>query len=151
VIRQFKVEDAPACRDLIRACIQEDASIPDPLRARILGTETTQAIIERASAYYVAVFERDGRILGIAGLDLNEVRLLFVSPAHRRSGIGRALMEHLKDMAPAALFTDMFVYASTPSVEFYRSCGFVERGPVEIDVGNGTLPTVFMTFLTKKI
>jgi GNAT superfamily N-acetyltransferase len=108
-------------------------------------------MIERARLYYVAVCERESRMLGIAGLELNEVRLLFVSPAHRRSGIGRRLIRHLEDMVPAALFTDMFVYASIQSVEFYRSCGFVERGLVEIDLGNGKLQTVFMTLLRRKI
>lgn len=108
-------------------------------------------MIERASLYYLAVYERESRILGIAGLDLNEVRLLFVSPAHRGAGIGRALIEHLKTMVPATFFADSFVYASTQSVEFYKSCGFVEGGPVEFDVGQEKLHTVFMTFLIRKI
>ena len=108
-------------------------------------------MIERASLYYLAVYEWESRIFGIAGLDLNEVRLLFVSPARRRAGIGRALIEHLKAMVPATFFTDIFVYASTQSVEFYKSCGFVEGGSVEFDVGRGKLRTVFMTFLIRKI
>jgi citrate lyase synthetase len=151
MIRQFRVEDASACCDLIRACVQDDISISDSLRGRILATETPQAMIERASLYYVAVYEWETRILGIAGLDLNEVRLLFVSPARRRAGIGRALIGHLKAMVPATFFSDIFVYASTQSVEFYKSCGFVERGPVELDVADGKLRTVFMTFLMRKM
>jgi N-acetylglutamate synthase-like GNAT family acetyltransferase len=151
MIRQFKVEDASPCCDLIRACVQEDTSLPESVRARILASETPQSVIERASLYYVAVYEWERRIIGLAGLDLNEVRLLFVSPARRRAGIGRALIEHLKAMVPGAFFTDIFVYASTQSVEFYKSCGFIKRGPVEVDVGKGKLDTVFMTFLIRKI
>jgi N-acetylglutamate synthase-like GNAT family acetyltransferase len=150
MIRQFKVEDAPACCDLIRACIQEDISIPERLRARILAIETPQSMIQRASLYYLAVYEWESLILGLAGLDLNEVRLLFVSPARRRAGIGRALIEHLQAMIPGTFFTDMFVYASTRSVEFYRSCGFVDRGTVELDTGEEKLPTVFMTLPIRK-
>ena len=151
MIRQFKVEDASACCDLIRACVQDDLSIPEALRARILATETPQSVIERASLYYVAVYEWERRIVGMAGLDLNEVRLLFVSPARRRAGIGRVLIEHLKAMVPGTFFFDIFVYASMQSVEFYRSCGFVEKGPFELDFDKGKLRTVFMTFLIRKI
>jgi N-acetylglutamate synthase-like GNAT family acetyltransferase len=151
MIRQFKVEDASTCCDLIRACVQDDISIPESLRARILATETPQSVIERASLYYLAVYEWERRIVGIAGLDLNEVRLLLVSPARRRAGIGRELIEHLKAMVPGTFFGDMFVYASIQSVEFYKSCGFVEGGPVELDTGKGKLSTVFMTFLIRKI
>ena len=117
----------------------------------MLAAETQEAMIERASLYYTAVYEQESRIFGTAGLDLNEVRLLFVSPAHRRAGIGRALVEHLKTLVPATFFTDIFVYASTQSVEFYKSCGFVERGPAELDAGDEKLRTVFMTCLVRKI
>jgi len=119
------------------------------LRARILETETPQSMIERASLYYLAVYEWERRIVGLAGLDLNEVRLLFVLPARRRAGVGRALIEHLKTMVPSTFFSDLFVYASVQSVEFYKSCGFVEKGPFDFE--NGELPTVFMTFLIIKI
>jgi N-acetylglutamate synthase-like GNAT family acetyltransferase len=145
MIRQFKTEDASMCCDLIRACVQDDRSMPDSIRAHILVTETPESMIERASLYYVTVYEWANRIVGIAGLDLNEVRLLAVSPVRRRAGIGRALIEHLKAMIPGTFFSDIFVYASTQSVEFYRSCGFVDKGPVELDTGSGKLPTVFMT------
>ena len=151
MIRQFRVEDALPCSDLIRASVQEDISISDSLRTGILATETPQSMIERASLYYLAVYERESRILGIAGLDLNEVRLLFVSPPYRGAGIGRALIEHIKAVVPATFFADIFVYASTQSVEFYKSCGFVEGGTVEFDVGKEKLHTVFMTFLIRKI
>lgn len=124
--------------------------MPDAIRSRILATETPGSVIERASAYYLALYELENRIVGIAGLDLNEVRLLAVSPAQRRTGIGRALIEHLKSMVPGTFFSDIFVYAATQSVGFYKSCGFVDRGPVEIDTGSGKLHTVFMTSPIRK-
>lgn len=151
MIRQFKFEDALPCCDLIRGCVQQDISISDSLRARILETETPQSMIERASLFYIAVYESEHGIAGLAGLDLNEVRLLFVTADSRRAGIGRALIEHLKTLVPGTLFRDMFVYASTESAEFYRSCGFVERGRVEVEIGEEKLPTVFMTFLIRTV
>jgi len=125
--------------------------MPDSIRAGILTIETPQSVIERASLYYVAVCELDTRIVGIAGLDLNEVRILAVSPEHRRAGIGRSLIEHLKAMLPAAFFSDMFVYASSAAVQFYKSCAFVDRGTVELDTGHGKMPAVFMALPIKRI
>lgn len=100
---------------------------------------------ERARLFYVAVFEAENRILGIAGLDMNEIRLLCVSPEHRRQGIGKALLQHLRAMVPGMLFSDLFVYSSLEGRDFYRSCGFEEKGLVSFDVAGEKLPTIFMT------
>lgn len=101
---------------------------------------------ERSRLFYVAVYESENRILGIAGLDMNEIRLLFVSPEHRRSGIGRALLEFIRSMVPGIPFPDIFVYSSIEGREFYRAFGFLEKGPVDFDIGGEPLRTLFMTF-----
>ncbi len=101
---------------------------------------------ERARLFYVAVYESGNQILGVAGLDMNEIRLLCVSPGHRRSGIGRALLEHLQSMVPSILFPDVFVYSSLQGRDFYKACGFLEKGPVDFDYDGEKLPTFFMTF-----
>jgi len=101
---------------------------------------------ERARLFYIAVYESEGEILGVAGLDMNEIRLLCTSPRHRRHGIARALLGHLEPMVPGFLFPDIFVYSSSQGREFYRACGFTERGQVRFDLGGEKLPTWFMTF-----
>jgi GNAT superfamily N-acetyltransferase len=146
MIRQFQPEDGPSCYRLIQACLEGDPSFSPALRKKIRGSETPQSINERARLFYVAVFESEDEILGIAGLDMNEIRLLYVSPKHQRRGIGRALLEHLKTMVPDTLFADIFVYSTTQASGFYRACGFVEKGPFFFDLGGETLPVVFMTF-----
>ena len=144
MIRQFQPQDAASCCRLIHACLESDTSISDSLREKIHNRETAHCMCERAKLFYLSVYESQNQILGIAGLDMNEIRLLHVSPEHQRQGIGRALLEHLKGMTPAALFPDVFVYSSIQSVGFYKACGFVEMGPFCFDVGGETLPVVFM-------
>ena len=100
---------------------------------------------ERAKLFYLAVYETEGRILGIAGLDMNEIRLLFVSPGSRRRGIGRALFEHFRSMVPNIMFPDIFVYSSIQGISFYKACGFVERGPASFDFAGEQLQTIFMS------
>ena len=146
MIRQFRTEDALPCSALIHACMAEDSSISAVLREKLKSAETPESMAERARLFYVAVFETEKEILGVAGLDMNEIRLLCVMPGHRQHGIGRALLEHILTMVPSILFPDIFVYSSLQGKPFYRACGFLEKGPVNFDFGGEQLPTSFMTF-----
>jgi N-acetylglutamate synthase-like GNAT family acetyltransferase len=148
MIRPFRSEDASSCCQLIQTCLESDVSFSYALREKMHSAETPQTMIERAGLFYVAVYESGERILGVAGLDMNEIRLLCVSPETRRHGIGRALLEHFKTMVPDILFPDIFVYSSIQAVGFYQACGFIERGPFSFDVGGESVPTVFMTLGT---
>ena len=145
MIRQFRQQDAVSCSRLIQACVQEDPSYSLTLGEKICRLETAKAMTERARLFYVVVYESEDGILGIAGLDMNEIRLLCVSPEHRRLGIGQALLQHLKAMVPGLLFADVFVYSSPQAAEFYRACGFCEKGPYLFDLGGEQLKTIFMT------
>jgi N-acetylglutamate synthase-like GNAT family acetyltransferase len=146
MIRQFQPGDAPACCQLIHDCLANDSSLSSGLREKINISETPQIMDERARLFYIAVCELEGRIVGLVGLDMNEIRLLYVSPGHQRNGIGRRLFEHIKAMVPKTLFSDIFVYASLQSIGFYQACGFIDKGPFAFDVGGKPIPTVFMTF-----
>jgi N-acetylglutamate synthase-like GNAT family acetyltransferase len=146
MIRQFRIEDAVPCCSLIHACLANDTSLSPAIREKFRAAETPGSMKERARLFYVAVHESEGRILGVAGLDMNEIRLLCVSPEHRRQSIGRALLEHLRTMVPGILFPDIFVYSSVQGKDFYATCGFVEKGTVSLDLGSEQLLTYFMTF-----
>jgi len=106
---------------------------------------------ERARLFYLAVWETEGEVLGVVGLDMNEIRLLCVSPEHQRRGIGRALVDHVKNMTPGILFADIFVYSAPPAVDFYKACGFMEGGALDLDIGSEPMDTIFMTFRTRSM
>jgi N-acetylglutamate synthase-like GNAT family acetyltransferase len=144
MIRQFRAEDAVPCCSVIHACLANDSSLSHRLREKFRIAETPDGMEERARLFYVAVYESEGGILGIAGLDMNEIRLLCVSPGSRRQGIGRALLEHLQSMVPGSIFPDIFVYSSIQGKDFYTSFGFLEKGTVSFDFGGETLLTWFM-------
>lgn len=131
---------------MIDECLEGDPSYSPALRRKIRNIETPENMTERARLFYIAVYESGGRILGVTGLDMNEIRLLHVSPEHRRQGIGRRLLEHIMDMVPPELFSDIFVYSSPQAAGFYRACGFVDKGPFTFDIDGGALETLFMAF-----
>jgi citrate lyase synthetase len=145
MIRQFQPQDALSCCRLIHACLKSDSSLTSTLRQKIFCMETPQSMIERARLFYIAVYEEENRILGVAGLDMNEIRLLCVLPECQRRGIGRTLLDHIKSMAPVILFADIFVYSSIQAVGFYKACGFAEKGPFTFEIDGEVLRTVFMT------
>ena len=144
MIRQFQAQDAEACSALCRACLQTDPMVPRGARETLLRLETAAAMRERANLFYLAVCLRDDRMLGAAGIDMNEIRLLFVDPGQRRCGIGASLLEHLEAFVPPAMFEDVFVYASPDTVGFYLSQGYREGGDCRFNLRDYTFRTVFM-------
>jgi GNAT superfamily N-acetyltransferase len=150
MIRKFVPEDAYACCSLIHSCIEADPTISATLRGKMIHGESPYVMLERSRLFYLAVYESDTGIPGIAGLDMNEIRLLCVSPDRQRRGIGRTLLDHLISMVPGYLFPDIFVYASMEAVPFYKACGFLEKGPVAFAFAGSRLQTVFMTRPIKK-
>jgi len=125
MIREFRPDDARPCCELIRASIRDDRSIDAPVRALILESESPESVRERARLYYLAVYESEGSALGVAGLDLNEVRLLFVSPGHRRRGIGRALMRAFLEGFRGTVYLEVRE-SNQAARAFYKSLGFQE-------------------------
>ena len=145
MIRQFRLEDAEACCELVRACIRYDLELPQAQRLALLQMESSQSMHERGKLYYLAVYESERTVVGLGGLDMNEIRMLFVSPACQRRGIGKAILEHLEAMVPPALFREVFVYAALSAASFYRARGYSEHGEHFFDWCGQRLTTIFMT------
>ncbi len=105
-IRRATMPDLPRVAELFDAYRQFYGQAPDPDGARAFLRERLQA-----GDSTILVAERDRRFLGFAQLypsfsSLSMRRLwilndLFVAPAHRRGGVGRALMAAAEDLARA--------------------------------------------------
>lgn len=145
MIRQFRPEDAQCCSDLIQACLRNDEDLQPLVRERLLLSESVEAMRRRATLFYLAVCESANRIVGVAGLDMNEVRLLYIIPEHQGRGYGSALLSHLEAMVPPALFADIFVYSVISAEGFYRARGYRAKGLCSFDLNGVYLETIFMT------
>ena len=144
LIRSFRDADAAGCAAIVRACIESDPSLTDTLRGRFLRSLTEASIIERSRLHYLAVCELSDSLAGLAGLDMNEIRLLCVSPERQGRGIGAALLGHLESMVPAPLFADVFVYATLSAVGFYLKHGYRAEGEWQVEIAGETLTTMFL-------
>ena len=144
MIRQFRNEDARACSDIIQACIERDEQISLDARRQVRASASPAALAEFSGLYYMAVYELGDRIAGICGLDMNEIRLLYVSPLHQGRGIGSTLLENIESMVPGALFSDIFVYSALSAQSFYRAHGFRAGGEHVFRPSGIPIRTVFM-------
>lgn len=94
----------------------------------------------------VIVAEQGGEVLGAASLWIKpdlahgdatiEVPMLVVSESHRRSGVGKLLMEEIQTLALANDTSVIELVATrdnTAAREFYRSLGFVEADLVALE------------------
>ncbi|HYK87403.1 MAG TPA: GNAT family N-acetyltransferase [Acidobacteriota bacterium] len=145
MIRPFGAGDASPCSDLIHACIMQDQQLSAELRSRLLRQESPEIMIQRAGSFYIAVFDSTEGVVGVGGIEMNEIRLLYVAPEHQDTGIGGALLAHLLAMVPPALFSDIFVYSTLAAVDFYKKHGFASAGEFGFDCDGEQLTTVFMT------
>jgi ribosomal protein S18 acetylase RimI-like enzyme len=145
MIRQFKPEDAESCCELVHACLASDPQSSPLFYNTLRILETPQVMRKRSTLFYVAVYELSDGVVGVAGLDMNEVRLLYVSPDYHNQGIGEALLDHLESMVPSSMFADIFVYAAPSAADFYSRYGFKAMGEYTFDLNGAQIRTIFMS------
>lgn len=66
-----------------------------------------------------------------------KIRAFFIHPDHARKGIARAILARCDDEARAEGFRGMELMATLPGIEFYKSCGFVPVGNLDLDLKDG--------------
>ncbi|MEO8362769.1 MAG: N-acetyltransferase family protein [Ilumatobacteraceae bacterium] len=143
-IRRATIEDAEAIRQIYNFEVENETSTFD-LVPRTL--EAQQAwIMERSGAFSVVVATAAEQIVGFGALSVYRDRAaysttvedsLYVSRAFTRQGIGRAILEHLLDMADASGFHSVMARigaAGIGSRAVHEACGFTLVG-VEREVG----------------
>ena len=164
------MEDREAMQQLIAASARllsrqhyNDAQIEAAI-ATVFGVDTT--LIEDGT-YFVA--EIDGVFVGCGGWSRRKtlfggdqyssrdvgyidpqsepakIRAFFIHPDHARKGIARAILARCEEEARAYGFRELELAATLPGIEFYKSCGFSERGKFDLDLVEGVkLPLVPM-------
>lgn len=159
VLRPATARDLDAISDLLGRCypVLLAADYPADLLAEALPAMTrAQPALVATGTYHVI---DDGVHLLAAGgwtrmapggdavtPGTGHIRHLAVDPTQARRGLGRRLMSHVLAEAASAGMVRLDCLSTRTAVPFYRSLGFVVRGPVAVSMGAGlSFPSVAMT------
>ena len=95
MIRKYQAQDLQAVIDIwYRASL-----IAHPfLDEAFLQAERQEIMEKHMPSVETWIYEKEGRIVGFIALLDCEVGAIFVDPQHQRQGIGRALMDHARDL-----------------------------------------------------
>lgn len=143
-IRRAALNDAMAIREIYNYEVEHETSTFD-LVPRTL--EVQQAwITERSGAFAVVVATQNEQVLGFGALSEYRDRAaysttvedsIYVSRAHGRKGIGRAILEYLLDEADASGFHTVMARIGASGIAsraLHEVCGFTLVG-IEREVG----------------
>jgi putative acetyltransferase len=88
--------------------------------------------------------DADDRAIGFMLLDGASMEALFIDPAHRGAGVGRALVAHALTLHPA--LTTEVNEQNGQAVGFYERLGFVPTGRSELDGQGRAYPLIHLRF-----
>jgi ribosomal protein S18 acetylase RimI-like enzyme len=126
--RSATAADAPKVTGLVKAAyghyIERIGRLPGPM---------TDDYAEVIRNHHVTVAERHGAIVGVIVLTVTDEGFLIdnvaVRPSHRRTGLGRALLEFAEAEARRAGFDSIYLYTHekmTENLALYSRIGYVE-------------------------
>ena len=119
------VGDSPSAEEAIRARLEE---LLDEPRAQVLVAENEAGIVGGVSFWIKPDLAHGDTVV--------EVPMLVVAEDHRRAGVGRLLMEEVRNIASDNDASQIELVATPGNVtarEFYRSLGFVETDVVSLE------------------
>jgi GNAT superfamily N-acetyltransferase len=119
------VGDSPSAEEAIRARLEE---LLDEPRARVLVAEDEAGIVGGTSFWIKPDLAHGDTVV--------EVPMLVVAEDHRRAGVGKLLMEEVRNVASDNGASQIELVATRANVtarEFYHSLGFVEADVVSLE------------------
>ena len=119
------VGDEPPAEEAVKARLEE---LLDEPRARVLVAENEAGIVGGVSFWIKPDLAHGDTVV--------EVPMLVVAEDHRRAGVGKLLMEEVRNVASDNDASQIELVATRANVtarEFYRSLGFVETDVVSLE------------------
>ena len=119
--------DGPAFYELRRSAIRAGcAGYYTPAQIEAWTNPLTDIGLQTPLPEHFYFAKIDGEIVGCCSFDVATGRIdgMAVSPSHFRLGIGRAMVQHLEQIARDFRVQLLTLDASLNSVDFYRSLGF---------------------------
>ena len=132
-VRPVRPDDVPAVVGLVRELAEYEKALHE---VRLNEEQLTGVLFGDSPALHGHVAEHDGQVVGIALWFLNfstwrgthgiYLEDLYVSPAHRGTGLGRELLRTLAAVCVERGYSRLewsVLDWNTPSIEFYKAAG----------------------------
>ena len=114
--------------DLLDAWYQASLVAHSFLTDEFLTNERREIVDRWLPVAETTVYEHQGKVVGFISMLGNEVGAIFVHPHHQRLGIGRALMDHVRESRP---YLELGVFEDNEvGRRFYNDYGFEMVGRV---------------------
>ncbi|MPR05383.1 GNAT family N-acetyltransferase [Pseudomonas sp. MAFF 212408] len=128
--------------EIKRATLNDANTVFDIRRRAILGqcigayTAEQMALWTRGTAhqgysallaklFYLGWVKGEPVVTGMLDLDNNEVAALFVLPEFTGQGYGKAMLDHLENIARELAIEELVLDSTLNAANFYRACGYV--------------------------
>ena len=141
-VRQAQVPDLPSCAAILNDYIDATAWLPRVLDRQAIADMFSPALLEKRIIF---VAENGGEIIGYLSMDHEAgfVHALYVHPAARGEGLGKALLDAARQARPQGFELTVF----EPNADALRF--YIREGLVEIPHGRRTdtdegVPTLLM-------
>ena len=126
-IRPCTTADAPRIAAIVNDAAEAYKGIIPPDRWHDPYMPLEQLEQEMADGVRFWAYERAGELVGVMGLqprgDVDLIRHAYVSSAHRRIGIGEALLKHLEAATSKPILIGTWA-AATWAITFYEKNGY---------------------------
>jgi len=133
VFRQARPDDEAAIQEIVFSVLAEYDLLPDPGSTDADIRDIQASYLARGGTFRVAV-DTSGRLVGCGGLyplsdHEGEIRKMYLVPAVRGQGLGRALLGDLVGFAKTRGYRRLVLETASvlkEAIGLYRSFGFVE-------------------------
>ena len=145
-IREFQAEDAESLSSLVIRTLRIISSQEYAQGAieALVPFFTPGELLAKASSQYVIVCVLGGQLVGVASLDGDRVRNVFVSADMQRRGIGRTLMARIEAKARDNGEKTIYLHSALSAQSFYEALGFTAKAPIDRELNGIPLPEIEM-------
>jgi GNAT superfamily N-acetyltransferase len=139
-VRRYRASDATACCAVVTAAVSGMADVNEAARALITAHATPAALGSELASFYTIVALDGDRIVGLAALDADEIKRVYVHPAAQGRGVGRAMMARLERDARRRGLSAVRVVAGAAAATFYEHLRYARVSDGEHVAGTARVP-----------
>jgi GNAT superfamily N-acetyltransferase len=124
IIRFLTPDDLPRCREIALACLDRIGGVNEAMREVLRERARSDRFSSYLQEIYTVLYEEEGRVLGLGGLDDDEIKRMYTDPAFQGRGVGATIFRALETEAWRQGVRELIVDSYTSAEGFYLKMGF---------------------------